>query len=214
MTLRNLALLPFAAVALLLCACASDPLAWPDNYPPRTPSELAPVYRLRPHDTVEIQFYQELDVNSRQTIDVDGYVNMKLLNKQKFEGMTVDELKEFLIKQYKRFYRNPSLSVALVASTPGEAYFHGYIAQGAVAIPMSGRALHLSEAIAKRGGIPARGNRNAVRLTRKFTTKNPDGTTKTEVRWFTIDVGRIEEGKAPDIPLLDGDRIYVPDTLI
>ncbi|MDR1817892.1 MAG: polysaccharide biosynthesis/export family protein [Puniceicoccales bacterium] len=231
--------LPLFALALSLTGCRTvvdgatelgqtigvlerDPTKWPSNYPPQEPIATTENYRLHPLDVIQIEFFQDIEVNSRQVIGPDGYVNMKLLDRVKLVDMTCDEVKAFLTEKYKKYYRNPQISVHIVGYAGKNVLFHGTISNGPAALFMEGRVLHLSEAIAARGGIPARGNKNSVKLTRRFEVrdengvikKNPDGTDKVRVETFTIDVGLIEEGKAPDIPLKDGDRIFVPESLI
>ena len=76
-------------------------------------------YVLKPSDVIEIQVYQEQDLDKTVRIEGDGTVALALVGKVKVAGMTVAEGKSLITDLYNRDYLvDPQISVLVVSFSP------------------------------------------------------------------------------------------------
>lgn len=164
-------------------------------------------YRIRPMDLIRFEIFQEPDQRNDYRVSGDGNIALPYLNQVNIKGLTLIEAKEKIEKLYREggYYKDPQVSVQITQYAERRIYVDGFVnATGPLVMPME-EELTLGRAITMARGLQPRASRTNVLLTR-----NIDGEDKT----FVINVAEIQEGRAPDIHLEEGDRIYVQDSKI
>ncbi|MEM7789925.1 MAG: polysaccharide biosynthesis/export family protein [Verrucomicrobiota bacterium] len=165
-------------------------------------------YILKPSDVIQMEVYQENDLNKSVRIEGDGTVALALIGKVKIAGMTVADAQALITELYNRDYLvDPQVSVLVVSFSPKVVHILGSVnSPGVVEIPPD-RDLTLTEAIAGVRGISRLGNPRAVTIKRV----DEDGRAKQmEVNFSRI----VTDPNSKDIILVEGDTIWVPERLI
>jgi polysaccharide export outer membrane protein len=165
-------------------------------------------YVLKPSDVIEVEVYQESDLNKTVRIEGDGTVALALVGKVKVAGMTVAEAKSLVTDLYNRDYLvDPQISVLVVSFSPKVIRILGSVNRpGVVEIPPD-RDLTLTEAIAGVNGISRLGNPKALKIKRI----DKDGRSRQmEVNFSKI----VTDPDVRDIILKEGDTIWVPERII
>ena len=165
-------------------------------------------YVLKPSDVIQIEVYQEKDLDKSVRIEGDGTVALALVGKVKVAGMTVAESKSLITDLYNRDYLvDPQISVLVVSFSPKVIRILGSVGRpGVVEIPPD-RDLTLTEAIAGVNGITRLGNPKAIKIKRV----DKDGRSRQmEVNFSKI----VTDPDVKDIILKEGDTIWVPERII
>jgi len=165
-------------------------------------------YVLKPSDVIQIEVYQEKDLDKSVRIEGDGTVALALIGKVKVAGMTVAESKSLITDLYNRDYLvDPQISVLVVSFSPKVIRILGSVGRpGVVNIPPD-RDLTLTEAIAGVNGITRLGNPKAIKIKRV----DKDGRSRQmEVNFSKI----VTDPDVKDIVLKEGDTIWVPERII
>jgi polysaccharide export outer membrane protein len=165
-------------------------------------------YVLKPSDVINVEVYQEPDLNKIIRIEGDGSVELALVGKVKIAGMTIAEAQSLITDLYNRDYLvNPQISVLVSSFAPQYINILGSVNQpGVVAIPPD-RPITLTEAIAGVNGISRLGNPKAIIIKRK----NEDGSIdQIEINFTRI----LIDNDVTDIVLQVGDTVWVPERII
>ena len=165
-------------------------------------------YILKASDVINIEVYQEPDLNKVIRIEGDGSVALALVGKVKIAGMTIAEAQSLITDLYNRDYLvDPQISVLVTSFAEKYVNILGSVNQpGIVPIPPD-RSITLTEAIAMVRGINRLGNRKAIIIKRT----NQDGS----INQIEIDFTKIIKGTADsDIVLQEGDTVWVPERII
>lgn len=165
-------------------------------------------YVLKVSDVIEIDVYQERDLNKSVRIEGDGTVSLALVGKVKLAGMTVGEGKSLITDLYNRDYLvDPQISLLVVSFSPKVLHILGSVGRpGVVEIPPD-RDLTLTEALSKVGGVTRMGNPRAIKIKRV----DQDGRTRQmEVNFSKI----VQDSGVKDLVLNEGDTIWVPERII
>lgn len=126
-----------------------------------------------------------------------GQLSFPYAGSIKVTGMTIQDIENTLVQRLSKVFKNPQLTVRVVAFRSKRIYLDGEVRQPGLQvvtdIPMS-----LAEALNRAGGVGAAGDRSAINLTR-------DG------KITPIDLNALADaGIDPNsIPLRSGDMIYV-----
>jgi polysaccharide export outer membrane protein len=159
-------------------------------------------YRLGYEDVLQVNFWQEPELNSVVRVDKSGNVSLPIVGEVRAEGLTPTELASEIVGRIS-FY-NPRISQATVLVTQynsRKVYVLGQVlspgAYGFESMPT------LWEAILKAGGITAEGDMSRVVLIRSDSGHG-------EIR--QLDLATIlSRGKLEEIPRLrPGDTVDVP----
>jgi polysaccharide export outer membrane protein len=146
-------------------------------------------YRLGTGDKLKVTVFGEEDASGEYEIDATGAISARLLGRLQVKGMTVSEVEQNLIEQYRArgFYRNPRISIELVNLRPffilGEVEKRGsypYI-----------NGLTVAQAVAIAGGYTYRASRSRITIQRMGAAK--------------------EEPVSEDAPVYPGDIVRVPE---
>ncbi|OQX68826.1 MAG: hypothetical protein B6A08_08320 [Sorangiineae bacterium NIC37A_2] len=185
-------------LSLVLCAaCGSNA--------PRSQVELAPPLEnttLGPGDLFRLEIVGEPDLPKEYQVLADGTVNLPFIEPLKVSGLEPYEIarkvREELIR--REILTNPSVVVSVIEYRSKSVTLLGQV-QKPGSFPMS-PGMTLIQAISMSGGFTSIAQASRVSLSR---------TTQGKVITVTIDVAAISEGRAKDIALQPGDRIYVPE---
>lgn len=157
-----------------------------------------------PGDVFSMQIVSEKDLPGEYQVASDGTVDLPYIQTVQVAGLEPQELAR-VIRQ--KLIERKVLTDPIVVVQVKEYHSRTVILLGQVAKPGSfplTPGLTLMQAISLAGGLSNIADDNNVTLTRKMETG-----TKT----VTISVEAITDGKAQDIPLQAGDRVYVPSRL-
>jgi len=165
-------------------------------------------YVLKPSDVIEIDVYQEQDLNKTVRIEGDGTVSLALVGKIKVAGMTVAESKSLITNLYNRDYLvDPQISVLVVSFSPKVIRILGSVNRpGVVEIPHD-REMMLTEAMAMVNGITRLGNPKSLKIKR---VDENGRSRQMEVNFTKI----VTDPDVKDIILQEGDTIWVPERII
>lgn len=165
-------------------------------------------YVLKPSDVIEIEVYQEQDLNKTVRIEGDGTVSLALVGKIKVAGMTVAESKSLITNLYNRDYLvDPQISVLVVSFSPKVIRILGSVNRpGVVEIPPD-RDMMLTEAMAMVNGITRLGNPKSLKIKR---VDENGRSRQMEVNFTKI----VTDPDVKDIILQEGDTIWVPERII
>ena len=165
-------------------------------------------YVLKVSDVIELDVYQERDLNKSVRIEGDGTVSLALVGKVKLAGMTVGEGKSLITDLYNRDYLvDPQISLLVVSFSPKVLHILGSVrSPGVVNIPPD-RDLTLTEALSMVGGVTRMGNPRAIKIKRV----DQDGRTRQmEVNFSKV----VQDPDVTDLVLNEGDTIWVPERII
>lgn len=146
-------------------------------------------YKLGTGDKLRVVVFGEEDASGEYEVDATGAISARLLGRLQVKGLTVSEVEQALIEQYRArgFFRNPRISIELVNLRPffilGEVEKRGsypYI-----------NGLTVAQAVAVAGGYTYRASRSRITIQRSGAPK--------------------EEPVSEDAPVYPGDIIRVPE---
>lgn len=146
-------------------------------------------YKLGTGDKLKVIVFGEEDASGEYEVDATGAISARLLGRLQFKGLSVSEVEQMLIDQYRArgFFRNPRISIELVNLRPffilGEVEKRGsypYI-----------NGLTVAQAVAVAGGYTYRASRSRITIQRAGAPK--------------------EEPVSEDAPVYPGDIIRVPE---
>jgi polysaccharide export outer membrane protein len=174
---------------------------------PALSGERHPLYRLRTNDVLEISFTFASEFNQTVTVQPDGFITLKGLEKQMYaRGMTLPELRDGIRAAYTGTLHEPEMTIVLKEFD--RPYF---IASGEVGKPGK-YDLHgdttVTEAVAIAGGFTGQAKHSQVVLFRHVS----DDTV--EAKLLDIKSMLSNRDLREDIHLRPGDMLFVPQNMI
>jgi polysaccharide export outer membrane protein len=174
---------------------------------PALTGERHPLYRLCASDVMEISFTFASEFNQTVTVQPDGFITLKGLEKQMYaQGMTLSELREGIRTAYAGMLHEPELAIVLKEFE--RPYF---IASGEVGKPGK-YDLHgdttVTEAVAIAGGFTGQAKHSQVVLFRHVS----DDTV--EAKLLNIKSMLANRDLREDVHLRPGDMLFVPQNMI
>jgi len=192
---------------LALAACQSSrPLDLPRGAAayaivPAATAPAAPAARIiRPGDTIAVQVFREPELSApKLVVDELGYVPLPLLGQVHAAGQTPAQLREVIAGQLgQRYLRHPQVTVAVTDVLPVTVAVEGQVrTPGVFAV---GANETLLTAVARAGSPAAEAKLNEVVVFRTVEGRRMGA---------VFDLADIRAGRAPDPPLVDGDRVVV-----
>jgi polysaccharide export outer membrane protein len=146
-------------------------------------------YRLGVGDKIKVTVFGEDDASGEYEIDAMGSISVRLLGRMSVKGMTVADVEQALIEQYRSrgFFRNPRISIELTNLRPffilGEVEKRG-------SYPFV-NGLTVAQAVAIAGGYTYRASRSRITVQRVGAPK--------------------EEAATEDTPVFPGDIVRIPE---
>ena len=140
-------------------------------------------------DKLKVIVFGEEDASGEYEVDATGAISARLLGRVQVKGMTVSEVEQALIEQYRArgYFRNPRISIELVNLRP--FFILGEVEKRGSYPYMNG--LTVAQAVAIAGGYTYRASRGRITIQRAGAPK--------------------EEPVTEDAPVYPGDVIRVPE---
>ena len=182
-------------------------------------------YILGPGDVLQIELLDLPELSGRFSIGPDGTLYMQRLRALYVEGLTVEELRNFLTRQFSAYVRNPQIYVRPVAYRPIRVYVGGEVkrpgyytltgvqsatatTENTIAGGSSSTALFptVFDAIRSAEGITAYTDLSKVQVIRKRAEGVGGGRIRTNLNFLSL----IDEGdESQNIRLFDGDTLFI-----
>jgi protein involved in polysaccharide export with SLBB domain len=146
-------------------------------------------YRLGTGDKLKVTVFGEDDASGEYEIDATGAISARLIGRVAVKGMTVSEVEQMLIDQYRSrgFFRNPRISIELVNLRP--FFILGEVEKRGSYPYVNG--LTVAQAVAIAGGYTYRASRGRITIQRVGAPKEEPATEDTPV--FPGDIVRVPE---------------------
>jgi protein involved in polysaccharide export with SLBB domain len=174
----------------------------------RAASLAAQTYRLHPTDKIHIMVPDDPKAERTVTIAMDGYVRLAYLDDPiKLSGLTINDAIGLIQKTYvdEKIFIKPQVSLEVLSYADRRINVNGQVNRpGWVVIPPE-ETMTLVSAISAAGG-PTRISDPDITITRTL----PSG--KTQV--IHANLKSAMENPSKDLPIDDGDSIYVPEDVI
>lgn len=155
---------------------------------------------LGPGDIFTMEVVGEKDLPHDYQVASDGTVDLPYVHSVKVADLEAQQVARLIRQRLidEKILTDPSVVVQIKSFASRQVTLLGQVAKPGN-LPLS-PGMTLLEAISQAGGLTAVASASHVNLTRR-TGKNS--------QTVQVDVDAITEGKAPDVPLQAGDRIYV-----
>jgi protein involved in polysaccharide export with SLBB domain len=146
-------------------------------------------YRLGTGDKIKVTVFGEDDASGEYEIDATGAISARLIGRMAVKGMTVSEVEQMLIDQYRSrgFFRNPRISIELVNLRP--FFILGEVEKRGSYPYVNG--LTVAQAVAIAGGYTYRASRGRITIQRVGAPKEEAATEDTLV--YPGDIVRVPE---------------------
>lgn len=146
-------------------------------------------YRLGTGDKLKVTVFGEDDASGEYEIDGTGAISARLIGRVAVKGMTVSEVEQMLIDQYRSrgFFRNPRISIELVNLRP--FFILGEVEKRGSYPYVNG--LTVAQAVAIAGGYTYRASRGRITIQRVGAPKEEPATEDTLV--YPGDIVRVPE---------------------
>lgn len=154
------------ASAPSLSAAAALPVATPDPRSVMLRSD-SPNYRLLPNDLVNIQVFQEDDLQSTERIARDGTISFPFIGTVSLVGKTLQESAEVLQARLREYLVHPQVTVRVAEYSKRRFTVLGQVAKPGIYELPDGSTLTLLEAIGMAGGYTRIANQSRITLKRQ-----------------------------------------------
>ncbi len=157
---------------------------------------------LGPNDVIEVRVYGEEDLSGTHQVGNEGEVRLPLVGDVVVGGLTPDEAQLEIERAYNgNFLKNAQVTVLVKEYNSRRVYVLGQVKKpGNYAYEPR---MTVIAAIARAGGTERLADENSAVITR--------GKGEEQVR-LAAPISDIQRGKAPDIELLPGDIVFVPES--
>ncbi len=121
-------------------------------------------YKLGAGDKLKVTVFGEEDASGEYEVDATGSISVRLLGRVQVKGMSVSEVEQALIDQYRSrgFFRNPRISIELINLRP--FFILGEVEKRGSYPYVNG--LTIAQAVAIAGGYTYRASRSRITIQR------------------------------------------------
>jgi polysaccharide export outer membrane protein len=136
-------------------------------------------YRLGTGDKIKVTVFGEDDASAEYEVDATGAISVRLLGRVQVKGMTVAQVEQTLVDQYKSrgFFKNPRISIELTNLRP--FFILGEVEKRGSYPYVDG--LTVAQAVAIAGGYTYRASRSHITIQRVGAPKEEPATENTRV---------------------------------
>jgi polysaccharide export outer membrane protein len=159
-------------------------------------------YRLQPGDVVEVQFRYSPEFNQTVTVQPDGYVSLEIGGDVKVAGMTVEQMRQAMLKKASARLQDPVATLILKEFQRPYFVVAGEVGQPGK-IEMRERVTAI-QAIMLAGGLKESAKSSQIVLFRKINSE------VAEVKVLNLKNIRRTADLENDLTLQPGDMLYVP----
>ena len=157
-------------------------------------------YRLNTGDTVEIRVFRHEDIGGKFTLGSDGAVGLQFIGPVTLNGLTPAQAKQRIEALLADgWLRKPQVTVNVADFAKNSITVTGQVNRGGAFNVARNKPFTVAQAIGMAGGFNTRANTKAVMLKRGEKS-------------FTIDVKAIFENPSLDLPLKDGDVLFIKES--
>lgn len=158
---------------------------------------------LGPGDVIDVRIFDEKELSGLHQITAEGFIRLPLIGMMKVSGVDSEQAAALIASEYeKKYLKNPDVSIYVQQSNSRKVYLLGEVRTPGP-YPYEDN-MTLIGAIAKAGGPTGAAAANRTLISRTQGGK--------QVR-LTAKVSDMGQGEAPDIPVLPGDIIFVPQSI-
>lgn len=162
-------------------------------------------YVIRPLDVVEFRVFQEPTMQQQLRVAQDGSVTLPLVGRVTIGGMTSSDAQALIAELYDRDYIvNPQVSLVILSYTERRVFVHGQVGIPGPVLIQPETQLTLAQAISAAGGLTRMARYNPIRI------KRLDKEETIQVNFNDV----LTDPRTKDIPLQDGDIIFVDERII
>ena len=195
--------LPLLAV-FMICSCGDPPAS---QYPQKAPVAVATDLGAGDEIQIRIEYGPQSDeiIMREYVLDESGEIALPYIDIVQANGKTLAGLRNEIKKKLADGYlKNPIVWINLKNSSSVQFSILGEVKTPNLYPFKSG--MSILDAISAAGGFTGMARKNAVTVIRRNNGEDS--------KRFTVPVGRIQENKANDFPILPGDVITVPQRLL
>ena len=177
---------------------AATPVAAPAGTPATQVSVADRDYVLGPSDVIEVSVLGRTDFTTRGRVSEDGTIQLPYLGATSVSGRTTIQVAEQLVRDLEKggYFPNPILKVEILSYASRYVTVLGHFGTPGL-VPVD-RAYHLSEIVAKVGGVRETGANYVVLRSGKAAERR-------------ISISTLATGDGSDDPIVSpGDKIYAP----
>jgi len=184
-----------AAASLFTGAASADDIGG-DTAPARAP------YRIQPGDILNVSVWKETDLTQDVIVRPDGGMSFPLAGDQVAEGRTVDELRQTLAEQLKKFIPDPVVTVSVKQLNGNRIFVIGKVLRPGD-FPYS-KPLDVMQSLSLAGGATSFADVNDIRILRR---EDNGRQVVIPFRYDDVSRGRHLE---QNVLLRSGDTVVVP----
>jgi polysaccharide export outer membrane protein len=163
-------------------------------------------YTLKPLDVLRVDVFQEPDLQKEVRVSAEGSITLPLIGEVYVKDMTVESARRLVTDRYNADYLvNPQVTMLVLSYQERRIHVHGQVNQpGPVLIPPE-ENMTLSQAISGARGLTRLADERNIRI------KRVDASGRSRV--IEVDFKEIlQDPQAKDIPVYDGDNIFVRES--
>jgi polysaccharide biosynthesis/export protein len=177
--------------------------------PPLSPEVANEPYTLGPGDRLQLTVFQLPQYSGEFEVQVDGALTLPQIGNVNVQGLTLEAAMERVSSRYAQYLRRPGVTLNLLARRPLVVGVAGEINRpGTYTLALNGPAFpNLTALLTEAGGITRSANLRQVQVQR---LRNGRPQTFSVNLWDLVSQGDLGQ----DVPLRDGDRIFIPSTLV
>ncbi len=155
-------------------------------------------------DVIDVKIFGEPELSGAHKVRSDGTVVLPLVGRVKVKGLNPEEAAEAIRGAYRNGYLNdPEVLVTVTAFNSKRFYVLGSVGRPGVFTYEDD--MDMLRAIIMAGGLSGAAAGNRVVVTRTVNGR--------EIR-FEVPADDISQGRAKNIPVMPGDIIYVPTSVL
>jgi polysaccharide export outer membrane protein len=191
-------------MACAIVSCASAPPHTPPGLEKLRPSERVQAATLEIGDFFDVRVYGEKELSGSFRVGPDGSIRFPLINEVHVQGHTAEAVADLLKKRLSDgFIRSPQVVVFVKEFRSKKIFVLGEVAKPGTFSYETG--MNIVQAITMAGGLGPLSSANSTVLTR---VEND------EEQRIVVPVNDISKGRRPNILLVPGDIIFVPESIL
>jgi polysaccharide export outer membrane protein len=166
-------------------------------------------YTLGPGDRLQLALFQLPQYSGEFEVQIDGTLTLPQVGNISVQSLTLEAASAAISARYGQFLRRPGVTLNLVTRRPLVVAVAGEINRpGAYTLPIQNTAFPtLTQLLTQAGGITRSANLREVQVQR---LRNGQRQVFSVNLWDLVSSGNLGQ----DIPLRDGDSIFIPSTLV
>ncbi len=128
-------LLIVCLIPLCLCSCgpyskSAVKVGSPGTTAPPSPHQ----YRIDIGDKLSVKLFYNPDLNQEVTVQPDGNISLLLVHEVKASGLTSEQLRKRLSKDYGKYLQQPEISVVVVSAVGNKVFVGGEVGKPALEV--------------------------------------------------------------------------------